>query len=613
MHPNSEWLETDGLGGFASGTVCGIRTRRYHALLLAATTPPTGRYVLVNGFDAAVATKNGNYSISSQRYSPDVVSPDGFTRVEEFHYQPWPRWIYRLEDGTRLEYEIVAAQGSPTVTMRWRLLASGPATLSVRLFLSGRDYHALHHENPAFRFDTERLAETNSTLLIWRPYDGLPEICARTNGEYRNAPDWYRNFYYSEEAQRGLDASEDLATPGVLTWELSAGEAFLTLSTDRHAPAHRDIMVSEGRRRRALRDPIDRAAPAYLVRRGTGQTIVAGYPWFTDWGRDTFIAARGLCSPETVAAILLEWCGMVSQGMLPNRFPDTPDAAPEYNSVDASLWFVIAAYETLPRVTVNPGDEHRIVGAAKAILDGYTAGTPYGIHMDSDGLLAAGEPGTQLTWMDARAGDHAVTPRVGKPVEIQALWLNALKLAGRETEFERGCAAFRAKFWDEGRGYLLDVADSDDLSFRPNQIFAIGGLPFALLEGEAARRVVDAVEQRLLTPLGLRTLSPDSAAYAGHYSGGPLERDSHYHQGTVWPWLMGAFVGAWLRVRGETTEAKQEARRRFLDPLLKHLDDYGLGHLPEIADGDPPHAPRGCPFQAWSLGELMRIRRMLAD
>jgi predicted glycogen debranching enzyme len=297
--------------------------------------------------------------------------------------------------------------------------------------------------------------------------------------------------------------------------------------------------------------------------------------------------------------------------MLPNRFPDTPDAAPEYNSVDASLWYIVAAYETLRRVMVKRDDRRRIVAAANAILNGYTAGTRYDIHMDSDGLLAAGEPGTQLTWMDARAGDYAVTPRVGKPVEIQALWLNALKLAGRDAEFARGCAAFRAKFWDDARGYLLDVADPDDVSFRPNQIFAVGGLPFALLEGAPARRVVDAVEQRLLTPLGLRTLSPDAPNYAPHYCGGPLERDGQYHQGTVWPWLMGAFVEAWLRVRGETPEAKQEARRRFLDPLREHLDDYGLGHLPEIADGDPPHAPRGCPFQAWSVGELLRVERML--
>jgi predicted glycogen debranching enzyme len=607
MNPNSEWLETDGLGGFASGTACGIRTRRYHALLLAAVTPPTGRYVLVNGLDAAVTTASGHYSLSSHRYGPDVVFPDGSQRIEEFQHQPWPRWIYRLEDGTRVQYEIVAAHGSPTVTMGWRLLDARPeahARLSVRLFFSGRDYHALHHENPAFRFEPERANDT----LVWRPYEGIPEICVRTNGDYRHAPDWYRNFYYSEEAHRGLECTEDLATPGVHTWDLAAGDAFLTLSTDRNAPPH-DVIVAAERQRRAC-DPLGLAAAAYVVRRGTGQTIVAGYPWFTDWGRDTFIAVRGLCAPETAVEILLEWAGAVSQGMLPNRFPDAGNA-PEYNSVDASLWYVVAAYEALVRVAVAPDRRDPIVAAANAILDGYTAGTRYGIHMDSDGLLAAGEPGTQLTWMDARVNGRAVTPRVGKPVEIQALWLNALKLAGRDAPFARGQAAFRAKFWDDSRGYLLDVADPDDASFRPNQVFAVGGLPLEILDGDAARRLVDAVEQRLLTPIGLRTLSPDSADYSPHYYGGPSERDSQYHQGTVWPWLMGAFVEAWLRVHGTTAETEQAARRRFLDPLRERLQDYGLGHLPEIADGDPPHAPAGCPFQAWSLGELMRIERML--
>src|ERR1035438_2773312 len=326
MHPNSEWLEADGLGGFASGTVCGIRTRRYHALLLAATTPPTGQFVLVNGIEAAIATPKGNYSISSQRYGPDVVFPDGAQRIAEFRYQPWPRWIYRLDDGTRVEHEIVAAHGWPTVTMRWRLLDPQPgaqAKLSVRLLLSGRDYHALHHENAAFRFDPVRVAEKGCELLVWRPYEGVPEICVRTNGQYQHAPDWYRNFYYSEEAQRGLEATEDLAAPGTLTFDLSTADSFVTLSTERRAPAHRVIMVSEGRRRRPLRDPLDRASRAYVVRRGTGKTIVAGYPWFSDWGRDTFIAVRGLCGPKTAAAILLQWSGAVSQGMLPNRFPDS--------------------------------------------------------------------------------------------------------------------------------------------------------------------------------------------------------------------------------------------------------------------------------------------------
>ncbi len=596
MNPNAEWLAADGLGGFAGGTVAGIRTRRYHALLLAATTPPTGRYVLVNGFDATVETPAGSFALSSHRYSTNVIHPDGHTRIAEFRYAPNPRWIYQLEDGTRIEHEIVAGRESPAVRLSWRLVEARPGVnLTVRLFLSGRDHHALHRENPSFRFRPWIAGKE----LIWRPYDGVPEICVRSNGEYRHTPEWYRNFSYSADAARGMDSSEDLAAPGVWTFHLSAGPAAIKLSTQRNAPEP-DAPVAET------------APNPFLVRRGAGHTIVAGYPWFTDWGRDTFISLRGLC-PERARDILTAWCGSVSEGMLPNRFPDG-DALPEYNSVDASLWYVIVAHELVAEKDRGP-----ITAAVKAILDGYTRGTRYGIHCDQDGLLAAGVPGVQLTWMDAKVGGWVVTPRIGKPVEIQALWLNALKLAGREKAFQRGLASFRERFWDESRGYLLDVVDpppeaaAEAAQFRPNQIFACGGLPIALMEGEAARRIVDAVEARLVTPLGLRTLDPGDPAYSPRYRGGATERDAAYHQGTVWPWLMGAFVDAWLRVYGDKPGAKAEARRRFLAPMESHLEEYGLGHLPEIADGDPPHMPCGCPFQAWSTGELMRIRRMLNE
>jgi len=583
MNPNAEWLAADGLGGFASGTVSGIRTRRYHAMLLVAAQPPAGRCVMVNGFDAAVETPTGTFPISSQRYAPDVIHPDGRNRIAEFQYTPNPRWVYALEDGTRIAQELVAAHESPAVRVTWRLLTPRAGIrLSVRLFFSGRDYHCLHHENPAFRFEPEH----KDDLLIWRPYDGLPQVCVQANAEYRHAPDWYRNFFYSEEANRGMDAVEDLAMPGIFTFNLSAADAGLTLSVDPAPVAQAFSPVSAS--------PKD----SYIVKHGARRTIIAGYPWFTDWGRDTFIAMRGLC-PEHAQEILSGWADWVSEGMLPNRFPDG-DAPPEYNSVDASLWFVIAAHE-------HPGP--KITAAINAILDGYTAGTRYGIHMDTDGLLAAGVPGMQLTWMDAKVGDWVVTPRIGKPVEVQALWLNALKLAGREAAFKRGVSAFRRKFWDKSRGYLLDVADPDDASFRPNQIFAAGGLPVSLVTPDIAKRVVDAVEQRLLTPLGLRTLAPDDPAYAPHYRGGPRERDAAYHQGTVWPWLIGPFAEAWLRVYGD----KAEARKRFLDPLTAHLEEYGLGHLPEIADGDAPHTPEGCPFQAWSLGEFLRITKLLGS
>jgi predicted glycogen debranching enzyme len=310
--------------------------------------------------------------------------------------------------------------------------------------------------------------------------------------------------------------------------------------------------------------------------------------------------------------------------MLPNRFPDR-GAAPEFNAVDASLWYVIAVHDYLAAAAGRPGlerDRHVLGTAVDAILAGYGAGTRFGIRADADGLLAAGAPGVQLTWMDAKVGDWVVTPRTGKPVEVQALWLNALRIGSAFSErwaslHTRARAAFTARFWDEERGCLFDVVDVDhrpgatDASFRPNQILAVGGLPFPVLEGERARRIVDAVEARLLTPLGLRSLAPGEPGYAARYEGGVRERDGAYHQGTVWPWLLGPFVEAWVRVRGGTAEARREARSRFLDPLLGHLDAAGLGHLPEIADAEPPHTPRGCPFQAWSVGEALRLTASL--
>jgi predicted glycogen debranching enzyme len=631
--PDAEWLETDGHGGFASGTVDGVRTRRYHALLVAATTPPTGRIVLVNGFDAWVTTAAGTFAISSQRYVSGVIHPDGRSYIQRFELDPWPRWTFRLPDGTIVEQETFISQGAHGVVVLWRLpIPSVGVTLSVRPFLSGRDYHALHHENRDFRFD----AAVIEGRVEWRPYPGLPGIVATSNAAYAHQPEWYRNFEYEAERARGLDCTEDLAAPGVFSWELTSGEAFLVLAAtgaaDDVLPTGASPVDAPSDRRTAEKSRGDgpsrlgRAAGAYIVRRGEGKTIIAGYPWFTDWGRDTFIAMRGLCLATgrlgDARDILLHWASTVSEGMLPNRFPDTGEN-PEYNAVDASLWFIIAVHDFLEAMgasglAVARAERDTLRATVDAVLDAYMQGTRHGIRCDADGLLAAGEPGTQLTWMDARVGDRVVTPRIGKPVEVQSLWLNALRIGGaysahRLAVFREGSRAFESRFWYEAGGHLHDVVDVDhrpgvvDRSFRPNQVLTVGGLPFALLTGVRARHVVDAVEARLLTPMGLRSLAPDDPAYVPHHRGGPQDRDAAYHQGTVWPWLLGPFVEAWVRVRGGTMAAKQEARARFLAPLLHHLDEAGLGHISEIADGAPPHTPRGCPFQAWSVGEALRL------
>src|SRR6266699_3687132 len=596
-----EWLEADGFGGFASGTSTGIRTRRYHALLLTATTPPTGRLLLVNGFDAWIETPKGRFALTSQRYAPDVIHPDGAQRIEEFSVEPWPKWLFKFEDGTELAQQIFVAGEAGVTALTWRLTREAKnVRLFVRPLLSGRDYHGLHKENGAFRFDPT----PNGEKVLWRPYEGLPGIYAMYshNGHYTHEPLWYRNFLYEEERARGLDDTEDLASPGVFEWDLSAGEAVCLLTTTDSPALSRkhDLSVkrfldclreNERMRRAEFPSRLHRTAEAYIVNGRHGKTIMAGYPWFTDWGRDTFIALRGLCLATGRLAdardILLAWANTVSEGMLPNLFPDH-GAKPEYNSVDASLWYVIAVHELLAACNGNGGiisakDQRAFQDAILAILDGYSRGTRFGIRMDSDGLLAAGERGSQLTWMDAKVGEWVVTPRAGKPVEIQALWLNALKIASQsapqwEAVLQRGLKSFRDKFWNEKIGCLYDVIDANhragegDVAFRPNQIFAVGGLPFQLLDGERAKKVVALVEEKLLTPLGLRSLAPAEPDYKPHYEGGVLQRDGSYHQGTVWPWLIGPFVEAWVRVRGNTTEAKAEARSCFLPSLLEHLE-----------------------------------------
>ena len=637
IEETTEWLEPDGLGGFASGTTAGLRTRRYHALLLTATTPPTGRMVLVNGLDVWVEERErGTDSVSGereflsrQRYAPDIVAPENPATIEGFEADPWPTWTYRLRDGIRIVQELFVPRGLSLVALRWRIVGnSRPVRLRVRPFLSGRDLHSLHHANPAFNLESIAYGERVS----WTPYRGVPGVDVVSNGDYRPDPEWYRNFLYAEERARGLDFEEDLAAPGIFSWDLPGKDAVLIMSTAGALPPGRAVETfgrlsrAEHGRRTRLGSPFERAGDAYLVRRGSGRTIVAGYPWFTDWGRDTFIALRGLCLATgrlaEARSILLQWTGLVSEGMLPNRFVDQGDA-PEFNSVDASLWYVIAVHDYLRAVEARGGkvpaaDRSALADAVTAIVAGYSRGTRFGIRLDSDGLLSAGEPGVQLTWMDAKVGDWVVTPRIGKPVEIEALWLNALRIAGEFTSahgeiLRHGLRSFNERFWNPAAGYLYDVIDVDhqpgmvDPTLRPNQILAVGGLPFSVLDERLARAVVDVVEARLWTPVGLRTLPSDDSRYVARYLGDVRSRDGSYHQGTVWPWLLGPFVEAWLRVRGGTPVNRREARRRFFDPLLGNLWQAGLGHVSEIADADFPHTPRGCPFQAWSVGEALRL------
>jgi predicted glycogen debranching enzyme len=628
-----EWLESDGVGGFAMGTADGIRTRRYHAVLLAATRPPEGRMVLVADLEVFVQTAAGRFALSSHRYRDGIIYPDGVQRLAQFQARPWPRWEWALPGDVRIAGELVVehaagAGRAPCVALRWTRLAGSATSLHVQPLLAGRDYHATHHANNDFRF----VPELDGDVVTWRPYTGVPAIHCAANGLYHHAPDWYRAFYYVDEDNRGLDCVEDLATPGAFSFDLASGPAAMVLSTaevsGEPAALADEIFDAELRRRAEFASIHALAADIYIVGRtassdrgpdaNSGKTIIAGYPWFADWGRDTFIALRGLCLAtgrrDDARAILCQWAGAVSRGMLPNRY-DERDASPEYNSVDAALWFVIAADAYLAGAAAV-ADRELLRAAIAAIVDGYRAGTRHAIRADSDGLLACGEPGVQLTWMDARVGSECITARIGKPVEIQALWINALSIAGRHDDADRARAAF-ARFWDPERRQLHDVIDVDhapgevDRTCRPNQLLAIGGVPYPVIDGERAHAVVDTVERVLWTPAGPRTLDPGDPRYRGRYLGGAAERDRAYHNGAVWPWLAGPFIEAWVRVRGSTPTARAEARTRFLAPLLDRTRIAGIDHLSEICDGDPPHDPVGCPFQAWSLAELIRIDQLL--
>lgn len=635
----NEWLEADGLGGFASATVTGLRTRRYHALLLTALQPPTNRVVLVNGCETWIYVNGEQWPLSINHYSPDVYHPRGDRYLSGFRNQPWPTWTFVLPNGVTVIQELLVPRGNAATALRWSQYRedgqeTGCVKLVVRPFLSGRDYHHLHQENGSLNTAANRM---ETTRVGWKIYPDLPEVLSIHNGQYCHRPEWFRQFDYLEEEDRGLDHIEDLASPGEITWDLSKNSACWLLTSDtpyglttltRFEPADwTGLAKTELQRREQFASPAQRCGESFLVKRNHNETLIAGYPWFTDWGRDTFIALRGLCLAtrrwRQALEILLCWSECVSEGMLPNRFPDQ-GMEPEYNSVDASLLYIIAVHDLLTRFRSQlvSQEVEKLIRAANQIIDGYSTGTRYGIRQDQDGLLTAGNDKHAITWMDACVDGCPVTPRHGKPVEIQALWINALRIAenwGLATSgnWKLSQQSFRQKFWLPDLGYLADVVDVNhatgtvDNTLRPNQIFALGGLPFSLIDGQDARQMMSTIKDELWTPAGIRTLSPRHPHYRRRYIGGVHERDSAYHQGTVWPWLTGPFVEAWIRCHGCSSEVIQQARDLFLTPFEMHHrgGQQDVTYIPEIADAEFPHLPRGCPFQAWSLGEYLRLDR----
>jgi predicted glycogen debranching enzyme len=626
-----EWLETNGLGGFASSTVAGINMRRYHGLLVAATKPPVGRMVLLSKLEEELIVDGRRYELSANRY-PGVVHPRGYQYLKEFRKDPFPVFVYQVED-VELEKSIFMVHGENTTVIQYAL-RNGPCTCSLELrpLIAFRDYHNTTHQNSALNRDFER----GNGCLKFTPYDGLPSLyLTHDEAEIEPGGNWYRNFEYDVERERGLDFQEDLFNPCMLVFDLAAhpSPAIVASTEARSAADMSRLRMRELDRRRAVieaapaEDSFARslfiAADQFIVGRGAQSTVIAGYHWFSDWGRDTMISLSGLAlatnRPEVARSILLAFANHTDRGMLPNRFPDSGET-PEYNTVDATLWF----FEAVRALVEKTGDYDFVRRDLYPVLADvacwHERGTSYGIRVDSDGLLHAGEPGTQLTWMDAKIGDWVVTPRLGKPVEIQALWYNALRVMEHFAEMfgydsERlhySDLAWRAKlsfsslFWNESQQCLYDVVDGNfrDPAIRPNQIFAVS-LLHRMLSSAQEKCVVEAVQRCLLTPYGLRTLAPSDPAYHARYIGDPRTRDSAYHQGTVWPWLLGPFLQAYLTVNGHS-EAACEQARQWMSGLERYIHDEGAGQLPEVFDGDAPHRPGGCIAQAWSVATLLQ-------
>jgi predicted glycogen debranching enzyme len=631
-----EWLETNGLGGFASSTIIGLNTRRYHGLLVAATKPPVGRVVMLSKLEETLLIDRQSFDLSANRY-PGVVHPQGFRYLTRFRLDPFPVFTYEI-DGIEIEKSVFMVHGENSTVIHYELthnhLAPQPGNLKleIRPLIAFRDYHSTTHENGAINRGVDERPGSASVT----PYQGLPSLhLAHNAAELQTAGEWYRNFEYDAERERGLDFSEDLFNPMVLRFDLNLDpQASLIASTEQRKVAKLDeYRQSEITRRRNARvscasdddftQTLAAATDQFIVSRGDQKTVIAGYHWFSDWGRDTMIALPGLTLPtgryDVARSILRTFSRNVDRGMLPNRFPDAGEIQ-EYNTVDATLWFFEAARAYFAYTGDIDFVREELYPVVEDIIAWHVRGTRYGIKMDSDGLLASGEPGFQLTWMDAKVGDWVVTPRSGKPVEIQALWYNALCImedlarnlddsAGQKRYAGMAAVAsssFNQVFWNENSGCLYDVTNGEasDSSIRPNQIFTVS-LHYSMLPSERARLVVAKVQEHLLTPYGLRTLAPTDPQYRGRYTGGPVERDRAYHQGTVWPWLMGPFITAYVKVNGGSETARRQAAE-WLAHLKDHLKDGGLGHISEILDGDAPQRPCGCIAQAWSVAEILR-------
>jgi predicted glycogen debranching enzyme len=648
-----EWLVTNGIGGYASGTVAGSQTRRYHGLLIAALRPPVGRTQLVSAIDEIVHYAGTDFSLATHRWASGAVDPQGFLFLEDFHLEgSTPVWTYALADAL-LEKRVWMRQSENTTYIQYTLVRGSSALeMELKALVNYRDFHSLTHAG-----DWRMKIEAVEHGVRVRAFDGaIPFYLKSSLATCEPRHDWYLGCYLGEETARGLEDREDRLFAGLFRAKLEPGSS-VTLVLTTEAAASLDVETaraeSENHQVKLFQDwqakdeafaeeapswlwQLILAADQFIVKRSfpeepDGRSVIAGYHWFGDWGRDTMIALPGLTLATGRASvarqILLAFLGCVDGGMLPNNFPDAGPSSvgvnskPEYNTVDAALWY----FESVRQYFDTTQDAvilQKLFPVLAGMIDAHVTGTRYNIHVDpADGLLYAGAPGVQLTWMDAKVGDWVVTPRTGKPVEINALWINALetmagfaRLLAKPGDVYVNLAAKAKKnfqkFWNAQRNCCFDVIDSlgigNDAALRPNQIFAVS-LPVSPLTSGQQKAVVDVCARQLLTSHGLRSLAPDEPGYTGHYGGSPRDRDAAYHQGTVWGWLLGPFALAHYRVYHDG-----DAALRFLEPLGRQVYASGLGTLSEIFDGDAPFTPRGCIAQAWTVAEVLRAWKELA-
>ncbi len=633
-----EWLVSNGLGGFACGTLAGTLTRRYHGLLVAALPPPANRTLLVSKIDEVVEYDGQSYALGSNRWAGGAIDPAGFVHIERFHMEGTvPVWTFACADA-QMEKRIWMQHGANTTFVQYRVVrARRPLSLAAKILVNHRGYHDLTHA-PEAPMDVQRV---EGGLRVQAFAEALPIYLRSAEAAVELARVWYRRYELAEERARGLDYQEDHFHAGTFRAELGAGNSMtLVASTDPaasldgkaalEARSARDHSLLE---RCAQSHPqaadwpawikqLILAADQFIIARPLpdlpeGFSVIAGYPWFGDWGRDTLIALPGLLlatgRAEIAAGVLRTYARFVDGGMLPNRLPEAGEA-PEYNTVDAALWFFAAARRYYA-ATHDLSLVREIFPVLAQMIEAYTRGTRYNIRVDrADGLLYAGELGVQLTWMDARVEGRVVTPRMGKPVEVNALWLNALatqtifaEALGESTSPYSDLAAQArqsfTRFWNADSNCCFDVIDGpdgNDPSVRPNQILAVA-LEECALSPEQQLAVVNVSASELLTSFGLRSLSPRDPQYCGHYQGDARHRDGAYHQGTAWGWLIGPFIDASLRVTNDPDQA-----RSFLAPFENHLKIHGVGTASEIFDGDPPFTPQGCFAQAWTVAEVLR-------